>query len=34
MSSTIVDCTTEELKILRQGAISEAEIQSVLASVA
>jgi L-threonylcarbamoyladenylate synthase len=33
VSSTIVDCTTDQLKILRQGAISEAEIESVLASV-
>ena len=34
VSSTIVDCTTDQLKILRQGAISEADIESVLASVA
>jgi L-threonylcarbamoyladenylate synthase len=33
VSSTIVDCTTDQLKILRQGAISEAEIESALASV-
>jgi len=32
-SSTIVDCTTDKFKILRQGAISEAEIESVLATV-
>jgi L-threonylcarbamoyladenylate synthase len=34
VSSTIVDCTTDQLKILRQGAISEAEIDEVLATVA
>ena len=33
LSSTIVDCTTDQVKILRQGAISEAEIENVLASV-
>jgi len=33
VSSTIVDCTTDQVKILRQGAISEAEIENVLASV-
>ena len=33
VSSTIVDCTTDQLKILRQGAISEAQIESVLATV-
>ena len=34
VSSTVVDCTTDQLKILRQGAISEAEIEGVLATVA
>jgi len=33
VSSTVVDCTTDQIKILRQGAISVAEIESVLASV-
>jgi L-threonylcarbamoyladenylate synthase len=33
-SSTVVDCTTDQIRILRQGAISEAEIESVLATVA
>jgi L-threonylcarbamoyladenylate synthase len=32
--STVVDCTTEPVKILRQGAISEAAISGALASVA
>jgi len=34
VSSTVVDCTTDQVKILRQGAISEAEIDEVLATVA
>jgi L-threonylcarbamoyladenylate synthase len=34
VSSTVVDCTTDQIKILRVGAISEAEIESVLANVA
>jgi tRNA A37 threonylcarbamoyladenosine synthetase subunit TsaC/SUA5/YrdC len=29
----VVDCTTDQVKILRQGAISEAEIDEVLATV-
>src|SRR5438309_3462073 len=33
VSSTVVDCTTDQVKILRQGAISEAEIDEVLATV-
>src|SRR2546421_601331 len=33
VSSTVVDCTTDQIKILRQGAISVAEIESVLAGV-
>jgi L-threonylcarbamoyladenylate synthase len=33
VSSTIVDCTTDQVKILRQGAISEADIDEVVASV-
>jgi len=33
MSSTVVDCTTDQVKILRPGAISEAEIDQVLATV-
>ena len=33
VSSTIVDCTTDQVKILREGAISEAEIESVLATL-
>lgn len=32
ISSTIVDCTGPELRILRQGAISAAEIEAVLAA--
>jgi L-threonylcarbamoyladenylate synthase len=32
VSSTVVDCTTDQIKIVRAGAISEAEINSVLAS--
>ena len=34
LASTIVDCTGEHVKILREGAISEDEIGHVLASVA
>jgi len=34
VASTIVDCTGEHVKILREGAISEDEIGHVLASVA
>ncbi|HEV8536750.1 MAG TPA: L-threonylcarbamoyladenylate synthase [Candidatus Limnocylindria bacterium] len=34
VSSTIVDCTTDQVKILRQGAISEREIGHALAGVA
>ena len=34
VSSTIVDCTGDHVKILREGAISEDEIGHVLASVA
>src|SRR5438045_2534578 len=34
VASTIVDCTTDQVKILREGAISEAEIDELLASVA
>jgi L-threonylcarbamoyladenylate synthase len=34
VSSTIVDCTGDQVKILRQGAISEAQIDDVLATVA
>src|SRR4030081_3497189 len=34
LASTIVDCTGEHAKILREGAISEDEIGQVLASVA
>ena len=34
VASTIVDCTTDQVKILREGAISEAEIDDVLATVA
>jgi L-threonylcarbamoyladenylate synthase len=34
VSSTIVDCTTDQVKILRQGAISEHAISQALASVA
>ena len=34
VSSTIVDCTTDQVKILRQGAISENAIDHALASVA
>ena len=34
VSSTIVDCTSEPVKILRQGAISEAAIHGALANVA
>ena len=33
VSSTVIDCTTDQVKILRQGAITEAEIDEVLASV-
>src|SRR5438067_12912224 len=33
ISSTVVDCTTDQIKILRPGAISGAEIESVVASV-
>jgi L-threonylcarbamoyladenylate synthase len=33
ISSTIVDCTGEEPKILRHGAVSEAAIQQALASI-
>ena len=32
--STIVDCTTSEAKVLREGAISAAQIQQALAKVA
>jgi len=34
VSSTVVDCTTDQIKIVRQGAISAAEIDGVLATVA
>jgi L-threonylcarbamoyladenylate synthase len=34
VSSTIVDCTTNQVKILREGAISSSEIDQVLAGVA
>jgi len=34
VSSTIVDCTGEKVKIIREGAISEDEISQVLATVA
>ena len=34
VSSTIVDCTGEKVKIVREGAISEDEISQVLATVA
>ena len=34
VSSTVVDCTGDQVKILRQGAITEAEIDEVLATVA
>ncbi len=34
VASTIVDCTTDQVKILREGAISEGEIDELLASVA
>jgi L-threonylcarbamoyladenylate synthase len=34
VSSTVIDCTTDQVKILRQGAITEAEIDGVLATVA
>jgi L-threonylcarbamoyladenylate synthase len=34
VSSTIVDCTTDQVKILREGAISGSEIDQVLAGVA
>jgi tRNA A37 threonylcarbamoyladenosine synthetase subunit TsaC/SUA5/YrdC len=33
VSSTIVDCTTPDVKVLREGAISTAEIRSALASM-
>src|SRR5712691_11429815 len=33
VSSTVIDCTTDQVKIMRQGAITEAEIENVLASV-
>ncbi len=33
VSSTVVDCTTDQVKILRQGAISEAQIDTVLATL-
>jgi L-threonylcarbamoyladenylate synthase len=31
-SSTIVDCTTQDVKVLREGAISTEDIRSALAS--
>lgn len=34
LASTVVDCTTDPVKILREGAISELEIGQALASVA
>ena len=33
ISSTIVDCTTQDVKVLREGAISTQEIRSALASM-
>ncbi len=33
LSSTIVDCTTPDVKVLRVGAISTDEIRSALASM-
>jgi tRNA A37 threonylcarbamoyladenosine synthetase subunit TsaC/SUA5/YrdC len=32
LSSTIVDCTTPDVKVLREGAITIEEIRSALAS--
>jgi len=34
LASTVVDCTTDQVKILREGAISGSEIDEALASVA
>jgi L-threonylcarbamoyladenylate synthase len=34
VSSTVVDCTTEQVKILREGAIARSDIEQLLAQVA
>ena len=34
VSSTVVDCTTDQVKILREGAIAKSDIEQLLAQVA